>query len=988
MKNTVIQRKYKKGEKILGCTVLSVDFIKDIQAELIILKHNKTGARIMQVVANDPNNLFNIFLPTYPTKSDGIAHILEHTTLCGSQKYPVRDSFFAMTKRSLNTFMNAMTGGDFTCYPASSMVEKDYFNLLEIYLDAVFYPSLRHMSFLQEGHRFEFEEMQNSNSALTYKGVVYNEMKGAMSNPQSIYNQFISEKLYPHSIYGINAGGEPDIIPNLTYEELKDFHKKFYHPSNAIFFFYGDIPLEKNLNYIDKKVFEKFSKSSELAILKKETRYKKPIKVEGFYPVDNKNDKSYFSGISWLTCDCKDPVVVFGLDLLVDMLTDYEHSPLKVALVNSGLGVDLVDFNIDSELNEIPVTFGVKGVSKKNTLKVHQVILDTLKKLSENGLSEDLVKSAFHAIEIQARERREPYGLHVSFKSILPYLRGLDPKLYLQPDVILKKLSDQIEKGNFFEDLIKKWFLNNPHRVDSVLAPDVHYAKKQEQAVLKKLLKIKNKLSNNQKLKIIENAKLLQEEQSKGDDIESINLLPCLKLSDIKKKAPNYPLQKKSIGGVPIFYLNTPTNGISYIKFLFNINDLSPAEKMVLPVLGNLLTTIGTASKNFMELSKVINLYTGGVNIFPVANNHLKNPHETSCFMSVVGSCVYRNTEHLLSIINEVLLTPSFADKGKVLETVLQLKTDLYEKINPSGSSFAVMHASRFLSPLGRINSQWDGIEQLQFLNQYLDKLKKNFKTEMNILLGICEKIFCKNKMEVVLSSESENIKTCLRLFPDWLNSFPLAKVGKASKITHKAKVVYEGCRINTNVAYVARIIQTVPYHHPDSAPLSVLGRILSSGYTHTEIREKGGAYGGNASHNSLIGHFNFVSYRDPNILKTMKVYDGAAEFVLSGGITQEQVLEGILQIFSAIDSPHSPAAKASIAHSLIKQGLDLKTRQQFRTRLLKVTLNDLQRVAKKYLLNPKEYSEVVISGKELFATAEKEFKKVKLKPLPIEVLA
>jgi Zn-dependent M16 (insulinase) family peptidase len=683
MKKLANKTTYKIGDTIQNCTIISVEFIKDIQAELIILKHAGTGARIMQVVAKDSNNLFNIFLPTYPTKSNGIAHILEHTTLCGSQKYPVRDSFFAMTKRSLNTFMNAMTGSDFTCYPASSMVEKDYFNLLEIYLDAVFYPSLRHMSFLQEGHRFEFDKIDNPKSALTYKGVVYNEMKGALSNPQSLYSEFINEKLFPSTIYGINSGGEPAVIPDLTYQELKDFHKKYYHPSNAIFFFYGDIPLEKNLSYINEKVLSKFKKSTQLAPLKKEVRYKKPIKIKGFYPVDTKNDNAYFSGISWLTCDCKDPVEVFGLDILVDMLTDYEHSPLKVALVNSGLGVDLVDFNIDSELNEIPVTFGVKGVHKKNILKVHQVIMETLRDLSVKGLDDDLVKSAFHAIEIQSRERREPYGLHVSFKSILPYQRGLDPTLYLQPDVILGKLSARIEKGGFFKELIKKWFLDNPHRVESVLIPDIQYSKKQEQAVLKKLAHLKSKLKDKQKAKIVEDALQLQAEQSKGDEIEKINLLPCLKLSDIKKKATQYPLNKKSIEGVPVYYFKTPTNGISYIKVLFDINDLSSSEKMVLPVLGNLLTTIGTTSKNFLELSKELNLYTGGVNIFPIASSHVKKPEEISCFMSIVGSCVYRNTEKLLSIISEIALTPSFANKNKVLETVLQLKTDLYEKINP-----------------------------------------------------------------------------------------------------------------------------------------------------------------------------------------------------------------------------------------------------------------------------------------------------------------
>lgn len=978
--------KYKLGKKIQNCTIECIKSLKDLHAEMIILKHEKTGARIMQVCADDNNNLFNTFLPTYPTNSNGVAHILEHTTLCGSKNYPVRDSFFAMTKRSLNTFMNAMTSADFTCYPASSMVEKDYFNLMEIYLDAVFYPNLRHMSFLQEGHRFEFEKIDDASTPLVYKGVVYNEMKGAMSNPQSMYSEYVSSHLFPNSIYGVNAGGDPTVIPSLTYENLKKFHQKYYHPSNAIFFFYGNISLEKNIDFINQKVLSKFVKSAQLAPLTKEKRFKAPKKIITYYPVDTNDDNAYFSGISWLTCDCKDPLEVMGMDILVSMLTDYDHSPMKLALVNSGLGVDLLDSSIDSELNEIPVTIGLKGVNKKNTKKVHQVIFKVLNELAKKGINENLIKSVFHAIEIQTRERHEPYGLHVSFKALLPYQRGLDPTLYLQPDIILNSLLSKIEAGGFFENLIVKWFLKNPHRIEMVMAPDIHFRKKEEKLLKQTLAYIKNQLTDKQKSKIINDAITLQNEQTKGDSPESISRLPCLKISDIKKKVEQLSLKQENILDVPFCYLNSPTNGIVYFKVEFNVTNLRATEIIKLPVLGSLLTSVGTALKTFVELSEALNLNTGGVNIYPTASHHVKNKNNIACFMSVNCSAVYRNSENLLSLLSEILLKPSFLDKSKVLETVMQIKTELYEKINPSGNGYALMHASRFFSTVNRLNSQWDGLEQLQFLETYYKKLKNNYEDEIALLYQLCQRIFSKKNMTILIGSENSNIQKFKKLMPAWLNQFPKTKLKKTPIFKTNVKTVYEACQINTNVAYVARVIQTVPYTHPDSAPLTVLARILSGGYAHTEIREKGGAYGGMASHNPLSGLFNFVSYRDPNIVKTMLVYNAAANFVLKGGITEDQVLEGILQTFSSIDSPLPPASKASVAHAWIKQGLDVKTRQQFRSRLLKVRLKDLERVAKKYLYNPKKVSEVVISGKQLYSIAKGELKKNKMKPLPITI--
>ena len=688
-----------------------------------------------------------------------------------------------------------------------------------------------------------------------------------------------------------------------------------------------------------------------------------------------------------MTCGSSDPIEVFGMDILVSMLTDYDHSPLKLALVNSGLGVDLVDFTIDSELNEIPVTFGLKGVNKKNTLKVQKVILKTLNEIVKSGLDDNLVKAAFHAIEMQTRERREPYGLHVSFKSILPYQRGMSPTLYLQPDVILKTLLAKIEKGGFFEALITKWFLKNPHRVDMVMIPDVNYRAKEDKETRQKLDAINRKLTAKQKEKIVQDAVELQKEQTKGDSAESISILPCVSLSDIRKKVNLYPIKKETINTIPFYSLDTPTNGIGYLKLEFKLDGLSETEKMILPILGSLLTTVGTAKRNFIELSKELNLCSGGVNVYPVSSMHIKNNENVSCYMSVSCSAVYRNTERLLDVLSEILLAPSFADKNKVLEIVMQMKTDLYEKINPSGHSFAVMHAARYLNKMNRLNSQWDGIEQLQFLEVFLKSLKKNYQKEIKVLHQLCVKIFCKNKMEIVLCSEKSNINEYKKLLNKWSSQFSVSISKKGLEKKSLSKTVYEGCQINTNVAYVARVIPTVPYTHADSAPLTVLGRILSSGYTHTEIREKGGAYGGMASHNSLSGQFNFLSYRDPNIVKTMLVYNQAANFVLNGGITEEQVLEGILQTFASIDSPHAPASKASIAHVCIKQGLDVKTRQQFRDRLLKVNLKEMQRVAKKYLLNPKVVSEVVISGKDLFAIASKDFKANKIKSMPVEVL-
>ncbi|PCJ62282.1 MAG: hypothetical protein COA79_04260 [Planctomycetota bacterium] len=979
--------KYKTGKIIQGCKVINTDVIDSIQCELITLEHIKTGSRIVQIHADDKNNLFNIFFPTYPTSSNGVAHILEHTTLCGSEKFPVRDSFFAMTKRSLSTFMNAMTAADFTCYPASSMVKKDYFNLLKIYLDAVFNPKLDYMSFRQEGHRLEFEEMTNPKSKLLYKGVVYNEMKGAMSNPSRMFMDVGSKALYPTTIYGVNSGGDPETIPDLSYENLKDFHKQFYNPTNGTFFFYGDIPVEENIGFILKNGLEKFSKVKKQPKLKKEKRFKSPKTIQSTYPVDQLTGKDSYAGIGWLTTDHKDPVTVLGLTILVSMLTDYDHSPLSLALIKSGLGVDLTGYAIDIESNEIPITFAAKGVDKKNIKKVYKVILKTLEDVAKNGFDQELIDSAFHAIEIQTKERQEPYGLNLSFFALTAMERGLDPKVFLDPGEGVKILQKKIKKGGYFEQLINKWLLKNNHRVCMSMVPDTNYRQKEEKAVQKKLLSIQKKLSNPAKKKIIEESVQLQKEQTLGDSQEEINKLPMLEIKDIRKAPLKVNVKKQKIKNVPFINSNSATNGLSYLKLEFDINDLTLEEHFKLPLIGNLLTSVGTEDLDYIELSKKINITSGRFYFYNSCIPELKNPNKCQPVLSLATSAIYRNTESLLSLIEEVLVKPDFSDKEKVLEVLQQTISYLSEKINPGGSSFAITHGTRYLSSANRLNSVWSGIEQLTFLKSFEKKIKLNFEKEMKSLIKIIKKVFKRDRLEIILSSQAKNINTYKKLLPNLIDALPLGKSVKKSPIKFKKKNVFEACQINTNVAYVGRTLSTVSYFHKDSPVLIVLSRILSSGFMHTEVREKGGAYGGNASFSPVTGHFSFISYRDPNIIKTYAIYDLAAESVINGNLTEENVTEGILQTFSSIDGPILPASEASIGHSQQKQGLTQKMRQEFRDRLKKVTLKDIKRVTKKYLLHPKVKSEMVVSGKELLKEANKELTRMKKKKFPIEVL-
>ncbi|MFH2128822.1 MAG: insulinase family protein, partial [bacterium] len=585
----------KKGTRVEGFQVKSIDVLPKLKNTLIQLEHEKTGAKLIHLSNEDDNNCFAVAFRTTPVDSTGVAHILEHTALCGSKRFPVRDPFFSMIKRSMKTFMNAFTASDWTMYPFATQNETDYFNLLDVYLDAALFPLLSEESFKQEGHRLEFEEQDNPESPLTIQGIVYNEMKGAMSSQSHIMHRSMGDALFPTVTYRHNSGGDPEYIADLTHKQLLDFHRYYYHPSNAYFYTYGDIPLEKRLKVINSYLSE-FEKIDIDTTVPNETRYTAPHSFQYHYPLnqsENDGEKCQVA-LAWLTCNIQEPLEVLSLQVINLILLGHSGAPLRKKLLESKLGKSLADTTgFEDEIKEPFFSVGLQAVAEENIPKVEQLILSTFQEIVETGIDTEQVNSAIHQMELDTREisgGQYPYSLNLLFRFFGTWMHGGDPLSSIDFDTVLTQLKTRINDGKFLESQIKKYMIDNPHRVKVVLLPDTELEEQRLAEVRSRMADIKSALSKTKKEKLLADSKSLRQTQETKEDL---SCLPSLKVTDIPTDIKYLAPHEKSISKLDIKFYDRPTNGILYFNWHFRMDGIDEADRKGLPVLGYLLTNNG-----------------------------------------------------------------------------------------------------------------------------------------------------------------------------------------------------------------------------------------------------------------------------------------------------------------------------------------------------------------------------------------------------------
>jgi hypothetical protein len=942
--------------------------LKELHSTLVELIHEPTGARIIHIANDDPENLFCLSFQTLPANSDGVAHILEHTVLTGSHKFPVKDPFFAMSRRSLNTYMNAMTGQDFTCYPASSQVEKDFYNLLEVYLDAVFHPLLRHESFLQEGHRLEFLDPKNPKGPLQYQGIVFNEMKGAMNSSESRLWEILMRHLVPDLPYAHNSGGDPKDIPSLTFEGLSHFHRQYYHPSRCLFFFYGNLPLTKHLDFIENEL--KIAKKIPLLPpLPPQKRFKKPVHVEERYPIGKGEsaDKQDIISFSWLTTSISNQAEILALCLLDNILTDNDASTLCMALLKQ------VESSLDIEMSEVPWTIVCKGCDAKDADRLEKVLFKALKNIS---ISQEQIEAALHQLEFQRTEigaEGGPFGLTLFMRAALIKQHGSEPENGLLIHSLFADLHSRLKDPNYLLNLLNQSLIENTHLVRLTLKADPHLEQEELEDEQKRLSQIRASLTKEDEKRIREQSEKLIKYQEEIEN-QSLECLPKVTLGDVPLKAKNFPLIEKG----NTFHCNYFTNHILYANLVFELPEMKSEELPLLSLLTKLLPEIGCGGRSYAENLSYQESYIGNFDTSLAVHVTQANSEICKPTFSLRGKALYRNGEKLFGLFSDYLTKPDLNDRERIQEWLLEHATELQNQLTTVAITYAIQTSLANQSIPSYVFDQWHGLPYYDSVLRWAKKCDAKF---IESLKEMADRILGLKNPDLVLTCDEEqfshleknhfyDLKNPNKSYTSWSGKYLLPKSESQVRI------------ISSPVAFTALGMRTISYHDDEAPYLLISTRLMETLVLHKEIREKGGAYGSGANFTPSTGNFHFFAFRDPNLNQTVKHFQKALDLIAAMKFNERELEEAKLEVLQILDAPVPPGGRAMLAYAWKRAGRTLILREEFRNKVLSATREEVANSVKNCLLG-KESTLVSFLGQEMFNKEKKDLKHpLKLYPI------
>lgn len=950
--------------------------LKELNATLHELIHTGSGAKILHIEADDPENVFCLSFKTVPETSDGVAHILEHTVLCGSERFPVKDPFFSMIRRSLHTFMNAFTGADFTCYPAATQVEKDFYNLLDVYLDAVFFPKLNPLSFLQEGIRLEFQDPENPNSPLQYKGIVFNEMKGALASGSSRLAEKMNEALYPDVTYGINSGGDPKTIPTLTYEKLKQFHKNFYHPSRCLFFFYGNFDLQKHLNFLHEKVLKNAPKLSSIPEIPRQPCFKAPKRLKDAYPLPpgvDASDKTLIS-LGWVTTDIKDTLETLAMTVLAMVLMDTDASPLKLALLGSPL-CKQASYHFDVEMREAPFIVSLKGCPENSEDTLEKLILDTLQKVYDEGIPREKVDSVIHQLELARSEiggDGYPHGLSLYFRSALLLQHGVDPEEGLLVHAVFDKLREKLDKEpRYLENLLKAMLIDNPHRALVVMNPSETVAKEEVEQEKKALKNVLNSLADEEKQELIEQAKTLQKFQEEQED-QDLEILPKVTLEDVPEEGLDFQLKEEKLGNLKLYTHDTFTNGLVYTDLIFDIPELTDEELPYLRLLSTFFSQMGAGGKNYVETLDLVQEHTGGLSTALSLNILAKDAKTFTPSLHLKGKALVRKAVPFFGLMRDYISELDWNDTERFKEIFEKHLSGLTSSLESHAMRYATNLACSSLSGATSLSERWFGLTYIEFIRLFKDKPEELIAP----MKALYEKVLRFAPPSLVVTADSNYLAAAKETGYYGFDKIPFGKGVALPWNCPPHPVSSQGRMIASHVAFTAKALPGVPFESPDAAALEVVSHLFDNLTLHAKIREQGGAYGGGATANTNNGSFTFFAYRDPHIKATFDAFKESIDQVIEGDFTDTDLEEAKLEIIQHLDSPVSPGSQGDVAYGWLRDGKTRFLREKHRNQVLALTKKDCINAAKKYILpHFATAPEVVFAGKDLL---EKENKSLK----------
>lgn len=924
-------------------------------------KHKATGAIHYHLASDLDENVFLVAFRTQPMDSKGEAHILEHTALCGSEKFPVRDPFFLMIRRSLNTFMNAFTSADWTAYPFATQNKKDFQNLLEVYLDAAFAANLNELDFAQEGIRIELE-----NGKPVYKGVVFNEMKGAMSSPSDqLYHQ-LAHHLFPHTTYHYNSGGDPKDIPDLTYPELVDFYKSHYHPSNAVFMTFGNESAYYLQEQFETLALSKFEKGQTLHSTP-ETRLTAPLEVTESYAVDAEDlkDKTYHV-ISWLLPQASDIKLRLGMRLVEGILLEDSASPLRHYLETCDYAQSTGPImGVDDSNFEMTFFCGVQGSNPEHTQEFKDGVFKVLEEVASKPVDAEMVDAILHQIELHQREINGdgmPYGLSLILNGLSSVIHHSDPIQVWDVDTAIEQVKEELKDPMWLSNLIKEYLLDNPHRVQMTLLPDATKSAREAEAEKARLAEIGAQLTDEQKAEIIKQTEALKVRQDTPDDL---NLLPKVGLEDVPADLHIVQGQLREIISnnldTPLNLYHAGTNGIYYQQVLVKIPD-QVVQSPYFNLLSILLGEVGAGEYDYLELQQLQTAVSGGVGMGASLRSKYDDKNKISAWLTLTTKSLVNNFEaiRLLKLAFEQL---RFDEKDRIIELLQQRKTRWNSRISGSGHSYAMQIAGRNHSALAQRDYQNTGLGALNWLGDLVTKIESDEAAYDALIaeLKAIHRLLLQAPKQFLLVCEEHQSDRLIEEVQDVWDKLAVDKSPvELTQIITENSNNDEAWLIQANVQFCAAAYAAVEVSHPDAAPLMVLAAYLRNGFLHSAIREKGGAYGGGASYDGNACSFRFYSYRDPRLAETFKDFDASLDWLLNTEHKPHQLEEAILGLIASMDKPGSPAGEAITACYALLHARTPAVRKQLRARLLAVTLDDLKRVAEQYLVQQKPVKAVV----------------------------
>lgn len=927
--------------------ILDEHRVEDVQSDGFILRHKKSGARIAILSNNDDNKVFYIGFRTPPEDETGVPHIIEHTTLCGSKKFPVKDPFIELAKGSLNTFLNAMTYPDKTVYPVASCNDQDFKNLMDVYLDAVFNPNITKYEeiFKQEGWHYE---LTGKDDELKINGVVYNEMKGAYSSPDEVLSSQIYRSLFPDNTYSKDSGGNPEYIPKLTYEAYLDFYHKYYHPSNSYIYLYGDMDVVERLEWLDKEYLSLYDYKKVNSEINKQPAFDGIKNVEAQYSItmdDSQENKTYLS-YNRVVGDTLDEMLYQAFDVLDYALVSSPGAPVKQALIDAGIGDDVYG-SYDAGILQPVFSFVAKNANASQADEFESIIENTLKEVVKTGINKEALLAGINSSEFKFREAdfgQFPKGLLFGLNCLDSWLfDDMKPFIHLECLGTFAKLRKAVDT-DYFEKLIQEYLLDNTHGSSVTVKPKRGLGNEREEALAKELSDYKASLSDEEIKKLIEDTEHLKKYQEEPSSDEDLRKLPMLTRADMKKNAMPFSNIEDELLDVKVVRHDIESNGIDYISFLFDAGDFAQSELGYLGFFTNALGLVSTEKYSYTDLANATNIYTGGISTGTASHPDIKDRNNFVFKFEVKLKVLEKNLDKALELMEQMLLSSDFTDTKRLGELVAQIKARLQANLSSSGHLVAAMRSMSSFSRYALYQDELKGVAFYRSICRIEKELSESPKSVSDKLAAIAKKLFARNRMLISFTGNNEaygNAKPSLEKV--------IAGFNKMSAVGNQAEVHFNTAKEAfidaSQIQYVAKTGDFICEGYEYTGALRLLRIILSYDYLWINVRVKGGAYG---CMNTFLrsGESYFVSYRDPNLSDTLDVYDRIPEYIKSFSPDERDMTKYIIGTFSALDTPMNPEAKGSRSLSAYLEGITYEQIQKERNEILNAQPEDIRRLA------------------------------------------